>query len=960
MKPILAIVLLAVLTLLFYWRIAFTGQILPSYDLFTYFYPYRAFVNASLLQGETPLWNPYIFMGVPGMANIQSAVFYPLNLLTIGLPPPQAVNIAIVVHVFLAGAFMYAFCRVSAALDRPSALVAGIVFMFSGFLSAQVAHINQLSASAWLPLLLLVFDRAYARRSPALAVLGSVVLAVQILAGHPQEVFLSVVGLLVFAAFAVARTGFEPLPKALPETGRDFSPFPIREGGQGVRLWSAILRASLVLAIILVLGVGLVAFQLLPTAELSSLSIRSGGMSFPEAMSFSLPPNELLRSLLPSFVENPYGEFIAYVGFLGLGLAALSVRGAQGRRHPYLLFCLALAAVSFFFAFGGFNPLMRILYKLVPWLGMFRVPARWLFLYTFAVALSAGIGFSLLRGMAPAQAPTHLRRALWRGAATCLGIGLFLLVTSPIMVKPRPQALAIWGGLIMLSAALFWLGPLLRQRGRLAAVVAAALVVELFLAGADLNRTVPPFVYSSLRPSITQLATDPGTYRVLSIASSEYEAGDTRDLPELLGYQPSRRELTDMMSGAKYKEILTPNVSMVYGIATIDGYDGGLLPLKRYVEFKTAVLAGETKADGRAKGWADALLRNQLTHIPDTGVLGALNVKYVVDDKRDDVWIDNTYYDLSTPVALGKGESLKIDPPRFEATALGLVTYLSGSSAVPQGEPVGEVVITDSRGRVTRATLRAGIDTAEGHYLTGPAHEKARPAQRVKSDPGAQGYYAKIKFAAPLEAKNITVTAASALGTLVTVGASLIDDRASAHETLGVNSRLRLVHSGDVKIYENLDILPRAYLVHRARLGATADALKTVGGALQTEVVLADYTGSVPGPDAPAALSSGEGAEIIAYKPGRLAVRAKLNAPGFLVFTESYYPGWRARVDGLEVPIVRANVLFQAVYLPGGEQTVAFEYAPFSFTFGLAVSGVSLLIALAALAAGRFGRLRLP
>lgn len=936
------------MTLLFYWRIAFSGEILPSYDLFTYFYPYKAYVSASLRNGELPLWNPYIFMGVPGLANIQAAVFYPFNLLTVGLEPPQAVNLSILVHIFLAGAFMYAFSRVSLGLDRLSALVGSIVFMFSGFLSAQIGHINQLNASVWLPLLLLAFDRAYQRRSVAYAVLGSLVFAVQVLAGHPQEAFLSIVGLFIFALFRFWREWRQRYPEGrlLPSLLGSW-----REG-----LW-----AAAILLIIVLLGMGLIAFQLLPSAELSSHSIRAGGLKYEEAMSFSLPPWELPRSLLPAFSENPYSEFIAYVGILGLGLVALAFRA---RRHPYVPFCLALMVISLFLALGGFNPASSTLYRLLhPMLGLFRVPARWLFLYTFAAALAAGIGCNYLL----TSAKERLEHASWRSAlvgwaATCLVIALLLALLPPLISLPQPAVLLIWAILVPLSAALTWMGPLVAWRGRLALVVAIALIAELFFASTDLdmNHLAPSFAYTSLRSSITQLLTDPDRFRILSIASADYDVLETEELPQVLGYQPSKRQLNDLMSAAKYKEILAPNLSMVYRIPTMDGYDGGLLPLVRYLEFKQALLQSGIR-DSKSSidpGSPDALLRNQLAHIPGTRLLGALNVKYIIDDKRNDAWVDDTYYDLSTPMVLARDESLILRPtPAFEATALGLVTYLSGCNTIAQGEAVAEVSIVDSGGKVTRAPLRVGVDTAEGYYSSRQgviAHQRARVAHALKHNAEVSGYHTKVKFDAPLYAKEIRITARPRAGRLYVVGASLIDERTMASESVAVNERLRLVHSGDVKIYENLDYLPRVFLVHRAEVvSGPKEILEAMLGGVQTYVVLSDYAGPVPDHAGSGAMLPGEGVETILYQGSRMVVKAKLTVPGFLVLSESFYPGWRATVDGSEVAILRANLLFKAIYLPAGEHTVEFRYSPASLALGMLISAISLVLAVVVLAIWR-------
>jgi uncharacterized membrane protein YfhO len=62
-----------------------------------------------------------------------------------------------------------------------------------------------------------------------------------------------------------------------------------------------------------------------------------------------------------------------------------------------------------------------------------------------------------------------------------------------------------------------------------------------------------------------------------------------------------------------------------------------------------------------------------------------------------------------------------------------------------------------------------------------------------------------------------------------------------------------------------------------------------------------------------------------------------------LVLADSYYPGWKAFVDGREEVIRRANLFFRAVQLPAGNHIVEFRYEPRSFTFGLVISAATLV-----------------
>lgn len=83
-------------------------------------------------------------------------------------------------------------------------------------------------------------------------------------------------------------------------------------------------------------------------------------------------------------------------------------------------------------------------------------------------------------------------------------------------------------------------------------------------------------------------------------------------------------------------------------------------------------------------------------------------------------------------------------------------------------------------------------------------------------------------------------------------------------------------------------------------------------------------------------------AAIIKYTNSYVAVQASLNKPGALVLADSFYPGWRAYVDGSESEVLRANFFFRAVSLPAGEHLVEFRYRPASFTIGLAISLATL------------------
>jgi uncharacterized membrane protein YfhO len=78
-----------------------------------------------------------------------------------------------------------------------------------------------------------------------------------------------------------------------------------------------------------------------------------------------------------------------------------------------------------------------------------------------------------------------------------------------------------------------------------------------------------------------------------------------------------------------------------------------------------------------------------------------------------------------------------------------------------------------------------------------------------------------------------------------------------------------------------------------------------------------------------------------------VTLRVHAAADGYLLLADAWYPGWRASVDGREAPILRADLVFRAVFLAAGDHVVQFNYAPQSFQMGLWVSVTAILVLVA-------------
>jgi hypothetical protein len=485
------------------------------------------------------------------------------------------------------------------------------------------------------------------------------------------------------------------------------------------------------------------------------------------------------------------------------------------------------------------------------------------------------------------------------------------------------------------------------------------LVVELFWAAQALNYNQPtaPQAYHSLRNAVAfLLANDPpgGTQppgRFLSLSGTTYDPGDLADLRQVYGDRLSEKGLYNLVVATKQKEVLFFNLPLLYELHSVDGYDGGLLPLGQFITLQRLFLpADELSLDGR--------LREKLRFVPPGRLLSLLNTRWIITDKQFDVWIEGIFYDLQFPASLQPGQTITTtDIPDFPSTAIGLVSHLEGAANLLAETLVAEVRLTFADGNQQLLTVKAGVDTAEGNYLVDAriAHPQAKIGVSWPYEAEGVDYISIYPLQAAQPIAKIEARAILPEGQFILRGLSLIHQPTTTSRSvlLTTEGDYRQVHSGDVKIYENRAALPRAFLVHQAEMAAEDEQVITrlqnpLFDPAQT-VVLSSQEEQVSGAQTRGAPSAADQATIVSYAPERVEIKTSLASPGWLVLLDTYYPGWQATVDGQPVEIARANIHFRAVTVPEGEHAVLFEFKPRSVQIGAWITGVTLFLVVAGL-----------
>lgn len=428
-----ALLVLAALALVLMAPLLLRRADFPAGDFIDQFYAFARFASAELAQGRLPTWNPYSFSGAPFLADIQSGVFYPPNLVMLlygaargGDLPLTALYAQVALHLFLAGAFSYALARRRMG-NRWAALLAGVTFALGGYLTSYPPlQLAVLQTDVWLPLLLLVLDRGigdwglgigdwrlepeHAPRStlhaplPNLHSLISILLvwALVFLPGHPQSAMYVTYAALAWAVY--------------------------RAWDSGLGWWRGLLLAGgTVLG-----GLALAAVQWLPSQEYARLSVRAAASY--DQLSHGFPFRDLVQVVLPGVVSlwSPL-----YVGLIPLGLALYAV--AHANRRDDSGFWSGLGLIPLLLSFGGGLFIYPIFYWLVPGFNLFQSQERAAFLVSFALAMLAGAGLARLLARGAGQASAAPTRPVMRWltlAVIVLTVIDLLRVATPLLAGP--------------------------------------------------------------------------------------------------------------------------------------------------------------------------------------------------------------------------------------------------------------------------------------------------------------------------------------------------------------------------------------------------------------------------------------------------------------------------------------------------------------------------------------------
>jgi hypothetical protein len=891
MKKALALTLLALMTVLAFWKVIFHREftLLTGGDTATAYFPWFDVAAFWLKRGVLMLWDPYVYAGKPFMGEPQPGSFYPVNWLFLLLPAAgggmslDGMQALFILHYLLASFFFYLLAR-SFGLGFWGSVLAGVSWAFGGFMAAIYGYANVLGGFTWMPLVFLFYRRAL--RAPGLGpklrltVLAGCFLAFCFLPGHHIPPVHTGLLLFFYTAFV------------LVTSWRDSN-------------WRDRGAAAVCLLLVALVAALLTAFQWLPSAEwarqvyrwVAGADVVKWGEKVPYSAlegAANLSPQDAISLLLPYISTNVN----LYTGFLVVYLALTGALFSEKRESGFFTFG---AILYFLLSWGRFSALHGWVNTFIPGVWFAREVFYYLVPFQACLAMLAGMGLErLVESESPdgdARLNVFLRRSGWVIALLVVAsfgtMAVLHLVRGEPLNHPYIQGTASLAVYAALTALLLFL----RHTGRMSApvfrvVLLAAVVVDLTSHMSD-----------DIRPKVPRAGQD-----------STYVRDVWRKPPAAEFLSETRK--SEIFRVDDPDSVFPPNFGDAWRLDSTMGH--GATALVRYFEF-------------RGTGWG-----------PATNATALLNARYIVSrtetaglrkvfGDREAVYVNpravprafvaQRYRTFET-----EGELLGWIPTPMLApaeTALFSTAELAGlpadflRTAVNEDEGITARVLSYERDSEKRARLATDDDTRRRLTVLHPAWGRT----------AGDGLSIGVRPSSPLEHCYLALRYFA--------------------ESSGPSTLRFLRKTGEVESVvevevpglspgESPEVLKRA-VVDLGPMDTQEHRVSYVRGDVCRAAI--DSLRVTRNPEPAAEVGR---VRIISHRPNRIRLHAEMNRPGFVVLSEVYYPGWEAIVDLKPVPLLRADYVLRAIPVPVGSHEIQMQFRPKALEWGLAIAGLSL------------------
>ena len=495
----------AIIIILLFREFIFSKGMLFGSDTIEAGLMFRAFLAGFFKQYHTiPLWNPYLFGGLPFVDAMHGDTFFPLSFIQFIMPIHKALGWKLILTAYFGGIITYFYFR-NLGFSRTICFWGGLLYLLNGFTISLVyaGHDGRMYVSVLFPMLLLAIDLIFRKANLLSLFFWSLSFSLLVLANHPQLAYFAMWGVGAYTLFRIV--------------------ILIKEKA-GIR---RIVVVASIIGVGIIIGLAGSLVQILPQyVYVNKYSPRAeGGKGYDYASSWSLHPEEAISLINPKFCgvnaggENDYwgrngfrlnSEYAGFIPLIFALIALIYIR----KRNIYFFAFLGFFAILY--ALGDHTPIFKLFYYIVPGVKSFRAPSTIMFLYVFSVIYLAVFGIRYIsdsikeKGVKEAVSKLLLIVAIVISAITVLFAispeGLLKFYNSILYSNITPDKInaqakaapSIAGGFWLITVFCWIVYFTFRLYAKksisfayLAAVIALLSIVELWYEDAKFIRSVP-------------------------------------------------------------------------------------------------------------------------------------------------------------------------------------------------------------------------------------------------------------------------------------------------------------------------------------------------------------------------------------------------------------------------------------------------------------------------------------
>ncbi len=979
-------------------------------DSFETYLPRRYELTRAIRSLRFPLWNPYIFGGMPFFADPQTRVLYPLSLVLVLFDPLRSMTYDVAIHIFLASIGMFLFAR-KLGISRIGSVLTSFAYSFSSYFYMRIGHSTFVAVGAWIPFLFYGYERARQAKERLGRIRSTLLLSVFLVlgyfAGFPQVYVFGVLSLLAYGFYLSV---FE----------------------ESSRRISNLLHTLKIFAISGAVAILVVCVQLIPFVELyrNSTGLR---ITLEDMTRFHVAPKfVLLKLIFPGLFGNPVEGtlwehmtqsyfrpgLVHFTLFCGVGTIILAIISITGfYRDPRIQIFGFLLVGSTWVAVSP--QLTALLYKISPIFRASRIE-RICVVSCFSMSVLAGLSFDRLAELGN---DSKLRRRIIYAIAVviCFSLGVALFwqiwgfrILTGVAEGAKKTTADLWGKIHAYTRSAevkrwidgdidAWLSYEKKQVARgLFFVVATALLLWILIVQRMASKRREIFRVILVGVVCLDIWLAARDYLVLQVSDCLFETQGMKILGDLLSGNEGWRLRTVHNPGEDI-EVLPPNTNQIFKLQSLNGLctivPQGYTDLQlAYTEFRLPKLLQDREAP---------LSPGQVV-ISNLGC-----ARYVLSGKQEKVFIPNPIFHLIgasqemaksirilsldgvSKIAFNQPEghmlNVRIQTPKVRF--LDLEFGFNSDQSVPGDTIVcllscksgdSEVTLTKSfdvcmdKGRWHPIRIDISKIAGGGIQLRlGWAPKRVIKGTKVNAGwAGLNLVYDDCQFR-KLEAtryviegdlgeaislsiesncKEVPLDVEVDSGTRRTLWVAFTDEMRSRDVTVDFNQPG--IQEATIRSDSSF-VLKRACSVYLAKvyqgfsLIYDKDMFIYENHNAVKRGICVDR-GMLETRDGKVILSEIDNigdiefgkCSILRYEPERIELNVSSDRDCFLIFQDVWYPGWKAIVDGKEKVILPTDTGMRAIELNPGQHSVVMAYEPKSLKIGLLFSLTGIALAL--------------